>query len=107
MILMILSVYYPSTFCNIYYLQNAVPLPVKDKDKLRLEFPVSSGTQHRKKEDEISLKDPYGDWQIVERDKPRPAPTQAKPEPPPKPVAVPVPDPILPILGTNITGLFL
>ncbi len=85
------------------FLQNAVPLPVKDKETLRLQFPVSSGTQHRKKEDEISLKDPYGDWQIVEKGKPGPAPAQPKPVPPP--VAVPpAADPILPALGTNITG---
>ncbi|XP_033112760.1 peptidyl-prolyl cis-trans isomerase G-like isoform X2 [Anneissia japonica] len=40
-------------------IKNAVQRPNMDKDKLRIQFPVSSGSQHRKKEEEVS---PYGAW---------------------------------------------
>ena len=44
---------------------------------LRLTFPVSSGSQHRKKEDELGL-NPYGDWIAVEK-KPKMMDPVAKP----------------------------
>ncbi len=44
---------------------------------LRLTFPVSSGSQHRKKEDELGV-NPYGDWIAVEK-KPKMMDPVAKP----------------------------
>uniref|UniRef100_A0ABM0MLJ5 Protein SON-like n=1 Tax=Saccoglossus kowalevskii TaxID=10224 RepID=A0ABM0MLJ5_SACKO len=44
---------------------NAIQKPVQDKDTLLKQFPVSSGTQHRKKEAEPN---PYGDWVLVKKD---------------------------------------
>ncbi|XP_071480875.1 uncharacterized protein [Diadema antillarum] len=51
-------------------IKNAVQIPVASKDKLRVQFPVSSGSQHRKKEVEIAVavaNDPYGQWTTVEQ----------------------------------------
>ncbi|XP_071800758.1 uncharacterized protein [Asterias amurensis] len=58
-------------------IKNAVQKPIQDKEMLRLTFPVSSGSQHRKKEDELGL-NPYGDWIAVEK-KPKMMDPVAKP----------------------------
>ncbi|XP_063954467.1 ankyrin repeat domain-containing protein 11-like isoform X2 [Lytechinus pictus] len=58
-------------------IKNAVQIPVGGKDTLRVQFPVSSGSQHRKKEEEIIIanaNDPYGQWTAVEKPKPKPDP---------------------------------
>ncbi|XP_072178323.1 uncharacterized protein [Diadema setosum] len=62
-------------------IKNAVQIPVASKDKLRVQFPVSSGSQHRKKEEEIAVavaNDPYGQWTTVEQTAPATKP-KAKP----------------------------
>lgn len=42
-------------------------MPVlNSKETLRVQFPVSSGTQHRKKED-LTTPSPYGEWQPVKK----------------------------------------
>ncbi|XP_038048094.1 protein SON-like isoform X2 [Patiria miniata] len=58
-------------------IRNAVQKPIQDKEMLRLTFPVSSGSQHRKKEDELGPK-PYGDWVSIEK-KPKMMDPVAKP----------------------------
>lgn len=51
-------------------IQNATTLPIQNsKEKLRVQFPVSSGTQHRKKE-ELTVTGPYGEWQPVKKPEP-------------------------------------
>ncbi|XP_022089963.1 protein SON-like isoform X2 [Acanthaster planci] len=58
-------------------IKNAIQKPIQDKEMLRITFPVSSGSQHRKKEDEMGSK-PYGDWVAVEK-KPKMMDPVAKP----------------------------
>ncbi|KAJ8026980.1 Protein SON [Holothuria leucospilota] len=70
-------------------IQNATPMPVlNSKETLRVQFPVSSGTQHRKKED-LSTPSPYGEWQPVKKPETIPqagaAPVPAKTTPAPTP----------------------
>ncbi|XP_078001480.1 uncharacterized protein LOC144453977 isoform X2 [Glandiceps talaboti] len=50
-------------------IQKTVPMHIQqDKETLLAQFPVSSGTQHRKKECEYV--DPYGQWVVVEKKDP-------------------------------------
>ncbi|PIK46951.1 hypothetical protein BSL78_16183 [Apostichopus japonicus] len=66
-------------------IQNAIPIPVQNsKEKLRVQFPVSSGTQHRKKE-ESTATGPFGEWEPVKKPKPvsaTPGPSNKSPAPP-------------------------
>ncbi|KAI4460206.1 protein son [Holotrichia oblita] len=67
-------------------IKNSVPLPIKNlqerASELRMQFPVSSGQQHRKTENE---------WVPVSPKKPDPPPPQAPVIKPPPPVNPPIP----------------
>ncbi|GBP19188.1 Protein SON [Eumeta japonica] len=75
----------------------AAPLAIVDKDELRMQFPVSSGTQHREKASEwVPVSPPQKDMQVAKienkpppkstpkEEKKRDKPIPALPAPPPK-----------------------
>lgn len=69
-------------------------MPVlNSKETLRVQFPVSSGTQHRKKED-LTTPSPYGEWQPVKKPETIPlagaVPVPSKTTPAPSPAPAPV-----------------
>ncbi|XP_030850760.1 protein SON-like isoform X2 [Strongylocentrotus purpuratus] len=73
-------------------IRNAIQIPVASKDKLRVQFPVSCGSQHRKKEVEIVIgnaNDPYGQWKTVEKPTPKPAAAPTTKASTPQPPATP------------------
>ncbi|KRT86436.1 hypothetical protein AMK59_243 [Oryctes borbonicus] len=91
-------------------IKNSVPLPIKNlqerASELRMQFPVSSGQQHRKTENE---------WVPVSPKKPEPSPPPAKPPPtiqippitapPPAEIAPSPPaEPVQPIVVTPIVA---